>query len=168
ALLHFLLSLIRTLFQCLLVDSLFLHIGLLFLLTNLLLQLLVALLLDHPKNWGKSFFALIQSYVSFYLLSQRDPLESSIRSRSLSNACFTSVISIFIRPCLHLFYFVYSNHIFPWQFLYFFPLPHGQGSLRPTDSFFTYGVFEFFFFSPSPDTAWVSFTTASLSKFSCI
>src|SRR5699024_4984205 len=82
--------------------------------------------------------------------------------------CFTSVISIFIRPCLHLFYFVYSNHIFPWQFLYFFPLPHGQGSLRPTDSFFTYGVFEFFFFSPSPDTAWVSFTTASLSKFSCI
>src|SRR5699024_3404580 len=99
---------------------------------------------------------------------QSDPLKSSVLSRRLSRACFICVMYIVIRPGVHLFYFVYSNHIFPWQFLYFFPLPHGQGSLRPTDSFFTYGVFEFFFFSRSPDTACVSFTTASLSKFSWI
>ena len=30
----------------------------------------------------------------------------------------------------------------PWHFLYFFPLPQGQGSLRPTSSSLPYTVWE--------------------------
>jgi len=44
-------------------------------------------------------------------------------------------------------YALYPVTFFPQQCLYFFPLPHGHGSLRPVLSCFTMGAF---FSGPPP------------------
>src|SRR5699024_12517534 len=60
----------------------------------------------------------------------------------------------------------FSILYFPLQFLYFLPLPHGQGSFRPILCFRTYGRRFFFFCSWLPETACVFLSPSSRCTFS--
>ena len=46
---------------------------------------------------------------------------------------------------------LFNYNPFPWQFLYFLPLPHGQGSLRPTLGSAFIGVCPAELDAPPPD-----------------